>query len=318
MQLLKILSVCALLVTAIGSQAQSNLNAASRYDDNMVINHPSVEELRQSLTLPEGNAAAPRELTSDPLLLASSVLVMDQKSGEVLFDKNSDSLQSIASITKLMTAIVVLNAEQPLHQLLSVTAADAAAARPTHSRLMVGARLSRGELLRLMLMASENRAAAALARSYPGGLPHFVAQMNKTAQSLGLLTTTFADPTGLNAANMSTARDLAMLVKQAYRFDLIRQYSTTPEYAVSLRRTRATMFHNTNRLTRNADWEIGLSKTGFISASGQCLVLQAAVVGRALIMVILDSWGKGGRIEDAVRLRSWLENRNPRMVVAHM
>lgn len=316
MQLLRTLSLCAFLAAAFPSQAQSNPDAASQYEDNIAIAYPYINE--QVKPAPETNAVTHAEVMTDPLLMASSVLVMDQKSGEVLFDKNANYLQPIASITKLMTAIVVLQAQQPMHQMLSVTAADAAVARPTHSRLKVGARLSRGELLRLMLMASENRAAAALARSYPGGLPRFVKQMNETAQTLGLFSTNFADPTGLHAANTSTARNLASLVKHAYGFDLIREYSTTPEYAVSLRRARTTLFHNTNRLTRSADWNIGLSKTGFITASGQCLVLQAAVTGRPLIMVILDSWGKGGRIDDAVRLRNWVEQRNARSVLARM
>ena len=314
MKLLKTLSLCALMAATITSQAEFNPDPASRYNDNIVLAYPYVDEQPK----PERGAVTVGEAMSDPLLMASSVLVMDQKSGEVLFDKNADYQQPIASITKLMTAIIVLNAEQPLYQMLSVTAADAAVARPTHSRLKVGARLSRGELLHLMLMASENRAAAALARSYPGGLPRFIKQMNETAQALGLLSTNFADPTGLHTANMSTARDLAKLVKHAYGFDVIREYSTSPEYAVSLRRARTTRFQNTNRLTRSSDWEIGLSKTGYISASGQCLVLQAAVAGRPLVMVILDSSGKGGRIDDAVRLRSWLEQHNDRWVVAHM
>lgn len=316
MQFLRIFSLCLLLIASFASQAEPSPDPSNRYDDNIAIAHPYVDEETKSTS--EQDTVAPIELMTDPLLLASSVLVMDQKSGEILFDKNAEYLQPIASITKLMTAIVVLKANQPLQQTLTVAAADAAAARPTHSRLKVGARLSRSELLRLMLMASENRAAAVLARSYPGGLRRFVQQMNETAKAMGLSSTNFADPTGLHAANRSTARDLAALVQHAYGFDIIREYSTTPEYAVSLRRARTTLFHNTNRLTRNADWNIGLSKTGFISASGQCLVLQAAVAGRALIMVILDSWGKGGRIEDAVRLRSWLEQRNKRLVVAGM
>lgn len=314
MLLLRILSLCVCVAVAFSSQAESDLDATSPYDENIVTAHPYIDE--QVNPAPERNNIVPGGVMSTPLLIASSVLVMDQKSGEVLFDKNADYLQPIASITKLMTAIVVLNAEQPLHQMLSVTTADAVVARPTRSRLKVGARLSRGELLHLMLMSSENRAAAALARSHPGGLARFVKKMNQTAQTLGLSSTNFADPTGLHSANMSTARDLATLVQHAYGFDLIRAYSTTPQHAVSLRRARTTLFHNTNRLTRSTDWNIGLSKTGFITASGQCLVLQASVIGRPLIMVILDSSGKGGRIADAVRLRSWLEQRNERLVVA--
>jgi serine-type D-Ala-D-Ala endopeptidase (penicillin-binding protein 7) len=314
MKLLRTLSACALLAAMCPSHAESNPDLANRYSDNLVIAYPYHDEE----PTPPVRTITMGEVMSDPSVAASAVLVMDQKSGEVLFGKNADVTQPIASITKLMTAMVVLNAQQPLHQILSVTTADAVATRRTHSRLRVGARLSRGELLRLMLMASENRAAAALARSYPGGLSRFVKHMNDTAQMLGLDSTHFADPTGLNTANLSTARDLAALVKHAYRFDLVREYSTTPEYAVSLRRARTTMFHNTNRLTRSADWDIGLSKTGFITASGQCLVLQAAVAGRPLIIVILDSWGKGGRIDDAVRLRSWLEQRSDQSIVAHM
>ena len=316
MRLLTSLSLCASLVAAFASHAQSTPDPTSRYNDNITLVFPTAEA--PTKPAPKRDPVNLLEVISDPLLVASSVLVMDQKSGEVLFDKNADYRQPIASITKLMTAIVVLSADQPLHQMLSVTTADAALARPSRSRLKVGARLSRGELLRLMLMSSENRAAATLARSYPGGVSRFINHMNSAAKALGLLSTHFADPTGLHAANMSTARDLATLVQHAYGFDLIREYSTTPEYVVSLRRARTTLFHNTNRLTRSADWDIGLSKTGFITASGQCLVLQAAVTGRPLIMVILDSSGTGGRIDDAVRLRSWLEQRNAGGVVARM
>jgi serine-type D-Ala-D-Ala endopeptidase (penicillin-binding protein 7) len=316
MQLLKMLSCCACLsIAAATAYAQPN-NETARYDDNVTIAYPYVDD--RPAPEPAREVTLRREAKSDPAVMASSVLVMDQKSGEVLFDRNANYLQPIASITKLMTAMVVLNAEQPLEQFISVTADDVAATRPTHSRLKAGARLTRDELLRLMLMASENRAAAALARSFPGGLTHFVKRMNDTAEKLGLLSTSFADPSGLDPANRSTARDLAALVQHAYRFDRIREYSTTPEYAVSLRRARMTTFHNTNRLTRSADWDIGLSKTGYITASGQCLVLQAAVAGRPLIMVILDSSGKGGRIEDAIKLRSWLEHRDDRWVVARM
>ncbi len=306
MNFLQKLIAGAIFTFGLGCQAEPN-----RYSDNVNIANPDVDRI-------ENRGVTPRDRLLNPDLLASSVLVIDETSREVLFEKNPDYSQPIASITKLMTAIVVLNEAQPLDQILSVTKNDAFAARPTHSRLKAGARLSRSELLRLMLMASENRAAVVLARSYPGGLGAFVKCMNKTAAALGLSSTRFADPTGLNPGNLSTARDLAMLVEHASRFDVIRAYSTTPEYAVSLRRARTTLFHNTNRLTRNADWDIRLSKTGFISASGQCLVLQTAVAGRPMIMVILDSWGKGGRVEDAVRLKSWLEQRSEHLVVARL
>ena len=295
--------------------ATPNLGAQANYSDNLSIK-PVRSEVDYPAPVTDPETDRPIRGSLHPALMASAALVIDQESGEVLFEKNANLTHPIASITKLMTAIVVLDAGQPLDQLLSVTNADAELARPTQSRLKVGAKLSRAELLRLMLMASENRAAAVIARAYPGGLTSFVKQMNETAVALGLVSTRFADPTGLHVSNVSTARDLTKLVRHAYRYDAIRAYSTTPEYAVPLGRARKVVFHNTNRLTRSEDWVIGLSKTGFISASGQCLVLQAAVKGRRLVMVILDSWGKGGRIEDAVRLRSWLEQKNQRWIVA--
>jgi serine-type D-Ala-D-Ala endopeptidase (penicillin-binding protein 7) len=311
MKLLQFFFGTTILLLGFACQAETN-----RYDDNVSILYRHLAD--PSPVVRESNQDVRPGAPLDPSLLASSVLVIDRGSGVVLYEKNPDFAQPIASITKLMTAIVVLNAGQPLNQLLAVTSADARVARPTHSKLNIGARLSRSELLRLMLMASENRAAATLARSFPGGLSAFVRRMNETALALGLFAPRFADPTGLHPGNASTARDLAALAQHASRFDIIRGYSTTPEYAVSLRRARTTLFQNTNRLTRNAGWDIQLSKTGFINASGQCLVLEATVAGRPLVMIILDSSGKGGRIEDAIRLRSWLEQGNERWVVAHM
>jgi serine-type D-Ala-D-Ala endopeptidase (penicillin-binding protein 7) len=288
--------------------AASSLDVRFSYDDNLSIRvaPPATQRLDDTTEI---KIIRPNHVSVDPGLLASVALVIDQESGGVLFEKNADVAQPIASITKLMTAIVVLEAGQHLDQLLAVTSADAAIARPTHSRLKIGAKLTRAELLRLMLMASENRAAAVLAQAYPGGLTNFIRRMNDTALAIGLTSTRFADPTGLDVANVSTARDLALLVRHAYRFDTIRAYSTTPEYSVAMGRARKVVFHNTNRLTRKDDWAIGLSKTGFISAAGQCLVLQASVV-------ILDSWGKCGRIDDAVRLRSWLERDAQHVVLA--
>ncbi len=307
-------TVFAFLCIALGHAHSAELQEA--YHENITISYPYVVEGHD---VPVDQVAPnSTDLSADPSLLASSVFVVDPVSGQVLFEKNADSSRSIASITKLMTAIVVLDSSQSLQQILSVTPVDAEVARPTHSRLRVGGRLSRGELLRLMLMASENRAAAVLARSFPGGLRSFVKRMNETALALGLFSTHFSDPTGLDTGNRSTARDLAALVQHASGFEVIRAYSTTPEYAVSLRGARTTLFHNTNRLTRSADWNIDLSKTGFISASGQCLVLRATVSGRSTVMVILDSWGKGGRVNDAVRLRNWLEQRKGQLVVARM
>jgi serine-type D-Ala-D-Ala endopeptidase (penicillin-binding protein 7) len=295
----------------------SNLNVQNNYSDNVRIRaiQSDVQQIEPATRL----ESAPRNVENlNPGLVASAALVIDQQSGAILFEKNPDVSQPIASITKLMTAIVILDAAQNLDETLMVSNSDVALSRPTTSKLKVGAHLTRAELLRLMLMASENRAAAALARNYPGGVEHFVRRMNETALSLGLFSTRFADPTGLNIGNVSTARELTQLVRHAYHYDAIRTYSTTGEYSAPIGHARRAVFHNTNRLTRSEDWTIGLSKTGFISASGQCLVLQAAVAGRPLVMVILDSWGKGGRIEDAVRLRSWLEQNNRRWIVAEM
>jgi serine-type D-Ala-D-Ala endopeptidase (penicillin-binding protein 7) len=304
-----------LLLISNSALSAANSNAQNNYNDNVVIRAiPS--EIKPTEPATRSESVLGSDATLDPGLVASAALVIDQQSGEVLFEKNPDAAQPIASITKLMTAIVVLDAALPLDENLVVTHADAALARPTYSKLKVGARLTRAELLRLMLMASENRAAATLARSYPGGVEHFVRRMNETALSLGLLATRFADPTGLSIGNVSTARELTQLVRHAYHYEAIRTFSTTAEYSVPISRARRAVFHNTNRLTRNEDWTIGLSKTGFITASGQCLVLQAAVAGRPLVMVILDSWGKGGRIDDALKLRRWLEQHNDRVIVA--
>ncbi len=304
-----------LVLISSSAFSASSSGLQNNYNENAVIRAISsdiqpTEPAARSESVPRG------DITLDPGLVASAALVIDQQSGAILFEKNPDAAQPIASITKLMTAIVVLDAALSLDEILVVTHVDAALARPTHSKLKVGARLTRAELLRLMLMASENRAAATLARSYPGGVEHFVRRMNEAALSLGLFSTRFADPTGLNIGNVSTARELTQLVRRAYHYDAIRTYSTTTEYSAPIGRARRAVFHNTNRLTRNEDWTIGLSKTGFITASGQCLVLQAAVAGRPLVMVILDSWGKGGRIDDALKLRRWLEQRSDRVVVA--
>ncbi len=315
MKLLVTLLTSGLLLISNIALSAANSNAQNNYNDNVVL-RAIPPEIQANEPVTRSESVLRGDVTPEPGLVASAALVIDQQSGAVLFEKNPDAAQPIASITKLMTAIVVLDAALPLDENLVVTHADANLARPTHSKLKVGARLSRAELLRLMLMASENRAAATLARSYPGGVEHFVRRMNETARSLGLFATRFADPTGLNIGNVSTARELTQLVRHAYHYEAIRTYSTTAEYSAPIGRARRAVFHNTNRLTRNEDWTIGLSKTGFITASGQCLVLQAAVAGRPLVMVILDSSGKGGRIDDALKLRRWLEQHNDRVIVA--
>jgi D-alanyl-D-alanine endopeptidase (penicillin-binding protein 7) len=244
--------------------------------------------------------------TPDPLSLKSSVaLVVDQNTGEVLFSKNPRAVLPIASITKLMTAVVVTDAGQPLDEVLTVTQDDVDVAKGSPSRLRVGTRLARGDLMHLALMSSENRAAHALGRNYPGGMPAFVNAMNAKAQALGMTGTRYVDPTGLSSANQSNARDLAVLVEAAYEYDLIRALSTSPEHYVAVG-PRELRFRNSNRLVLSPQWSIGLQKTGYIAEAAGCLVMQAELAGRRLIMVLLDSAGHYSRIADAERLRHWL------------
>jgi D-alanyl-D-alanine endopeptidase (penicillin-binding protein 7) len=245
-------------------------------------------------------------LTEDPLSLKSSVaLVMDQDTEEVLLAKNDNAVLPIASITKLMTALVVTEAQLPLDEVLTVTQDDIDTEKGSRSRLQVGTRLTRGEMLHLALMSSENRAANALGRHYPGGLPAFVRAMNAKAQLLGMQDTRYAEPTGLSSKNQSSAHDLARLVKSAYAVPLIREMSTSEGTTVRVGRREAT-FGTTNGLVRSPVWDIGLQKTGYISEAGQCLVMQAQLSGRRLVMVFLDSAGKYSRIGDAERVRKWL------------
>ena len=243
---------------------------------------------------------------TDPLELKSSVaLVLDQETNEVLVSKNSSAVLPIASLTKLMTALVVTEAAQPLDEVLTITEEDIDTEKGSHSRLVVGTSLTRGEMLHLALMSSENRAANALGRHYQGGLPAFVQAMNRKAQEIGMRDTHYVEPTGLSSRNQSSARDLATLVKVAHQYSLIRELSTSPEYQVAIGR-RQLQFRNTNGLVFNPSWEIGLQKTGYIAEAGRCLVMQAQLAGRKLIMVFLDSTGKYSRIGDAERVRKWL------------
>jgi serine-type D-Ala-D-Ala endopeptidase (penicillin-binding protein 7) len=249
--------------------------------------------------------------TPDALDLKSSVaLVLDQDTNEVLFSKNSEAVLPIASLTKLMTALVVTEANLPLDDVLTVTQEDVDTEKHSGSRLRVGTQLSRGEMLHLALMSSENRAAHALGRHYPGGLDAFVAAMNLKAQVLGMADTRYVEPTGLSSRNQSSARDLATLVKTAYTHQIIRDLSTSPEHQVAIGK-RQMQFRNTNMLVRNPTWDIGLQKTGYISEAGRCLVMQAQMAGRKLIMVFLDSTGKYSRIGDAERVRKWISETTP-------
>ena len=264
-----------------------------------------VEPARQSF----GQLAGLHD-TEDPLDLKSSVaFVLDQDTNEVLLNKNSKAVLPIASITKLMTGLLITEANLPMDEILTITQDDVDTEKGSSSRLAVGTRLSRGELLHLALMSSENRAASALGRTYPGGLSAFVAAMNAKAKLLGMNDTRYAEPTGLSSQNQSSARDLALLVKVAHEVPLLRELTTSPEHQVAIG-SRQLQYHTTNRLVLNPAWDIGLQKTGYITEAGQCLVMQAQLAGRKLIMVLLDSAGKYSRIGDAERIRKWLVN-NP-------
>lgn len=257
---------------------------------------------------------APREPRMPPrarglALQSSAVLVQDQQTGEVLYEKNAQAVLPIASITKLMTAMVALDAQPDLHEMLAISTEDVDTLKGTHSRLTVGTTLSREEMLRLALMSSENRAASALSRHYAGGQPAFVAAMNAKARALGLTDTRFFDPTGLTPANVSSPRDLAKMVDAAHRYPLIREFTTTVEDEVNVA-GRTQQFHNTNALVKNSAWQIGLSKTGYISEAGRCLVMQAWINSKPTIIVLLDSVGKMTRVGDANRIKHWVEASN--------
>jgi len=253
--------------------------------------------------------------TDDPLSLRSSVAyVVDQNSAEVLFEKNANVALPIASITKLMTGMIVMEAKQDLDEVLRVTDADVDRLKYSSSRLPVGARMTRRELLHITLMSSENRAASALGRNYPGGIEAFVAAMNAKARELGMMDTHYVDSSGLSSRNVSSARDLVKLVMAAHEDPLLREFSTTPKSTVTAS-GRTMHYANTNYLVSLPDWNIGLQKTGFINEAGRCLVMQAMIHGRNVVMVFLDSKGKMSRTADAGRIRRWIESLPDRMNV---
>ncbi|TAN79713.1 MAG: D-alanyl-D-alanine endopeptidase [Gallionella sp.] len=247
-----------------------------------------------------------------PKLHSSIALIYDQQTQRPLYTKKSDTLAPIASITKLMTAMAVLDAQLPLDEEIGIDVADIDTLKGTHSRLHVGMKLTRSELLKLALMSSENRAAAALARTYPGGTGAAVAAMNAKARELGMQNTRFLDPTGLSSDNVSTAHDLVKMVAAARNYTLIHQYTTTASHSVEGRRGRGMRFTNTNPLVKSASWDIGVSKTGYISEAGRCLVMETTIGRRPVIIVLLDSWGKLTRIGDANRIKKWMESANAR------
>jgi len=258
-------------------------------------------------------SVAAAEFTKDgePNVRSSGALVYDPTTGAILFAKNADQAAPIASITKLMTAMVVLDANQPLDEVIEIGPEDIDTLKNTHSRLPLGTRFRRGDLMRLALMASDNRAAAALGRTYPGGLAACVEAMNAKAKLLGTTQTHYVDSSGLSPSNVSTPADLGKIVAAAATYPIITEYTTTSAVNVTLPDSKRKLsFVNTNSLVGHSDWKIGLSKTGYINEAGKCLVMQAMIANQPVVIVLLDSWGRLTRVADANRIRKWLE-RNP-------
>jgi len=256
--------------------------------------------------------------SADVAFQSAHVMVVDESSGEVLLKKNIGVAAPIASLTKLMTAMVVLDANLPLDEAIEISAEDVDHVKNTSSRLPIGSRFRRDDLMRLALMASDNRAAAALGRNYPGGLTAFVAAMNAKAQALGLAQTHYVDSSGLSPQNVSSPSDLGKLVAAASSYELIREYTTTQAVSVQLPDSKRKMnFVNTNALVRSSDWKIGLSKTGYINEAGKCLVMQAMIANQPIVIVLLDSWGRLTRVADANRIRHWVEKNSARLLATN-
>ena len=271
------------------------------------VSRPAARAKARAAPRPSFGQIAGLQHTQDELELKSNVaLVIDQDTNEVLVSKNDMAVLPIASLTKLMTGLILTEAALPMDQPITISQEDVDTEKGSRSRLKVGTVLSRSELLQLALMSSENRAAHALGRSFPGGIAQFVRLMNEKAAAIGMRDTRYVEPTGLSSRNQSSAHDLALLVRAAHEQPMLREMSTSPGQMVDVG-ARTLRFNNTNRLVSNPDWEIGLQKTGYISEAGRCLVMQTKVAGRKLIMVFLDSAGRLSRLGDAERVRRWVE-----------
>ena len=260
--------------------------------------------------------SSPSKMVARAGLKSGAVLVLDESDSTVLLSQKADVAAPVASITKLMTALVVLEARQPLGEEIEITKADRDIERGRRSRLGVGIRLSRGDLLHLALMSSENRAANAVGRNYPGGLPALVQAMNAKAKALGMKSTRFVDATGLGEANTASPRDLAKLVIAASNNPTIRAYSTDPEHTVTVKNVPLE-FRNTNTLVSKDDWDITVQKTGYTNAAGQCLVMQTVINDRPVVIVLLNSFGKYTRVADARRIRKWMQAQSPKSQLAN-
>ncbi len=289
--------------TAANSKSQSNQYQQVKFDSSSIRGGSN----RVHHRLRSQKAVMAYDGSGTLRLASSKALVINQLTGETIFAKNTNQSTPIASVTKLMTAMVMLDAHLPMDELLLIGDQDVDYLKGTHSKLSVGTALTRGELLQLALMSSENRAASALGHNYPGGINAFLNAMNRKALALGMSSTHFYDATGLDSNNVSTAEDLAKMVNAAYHYPEIRQVTTTASQEFTLRGRNSTNFVNTNALVRGGDWVIGLSKTGFINEAGRCLVMQAEISGQPMIIVLLDSVGKMTRIGDANRIRKWIE-----------
>lgn len=299
-----LVSVCAFSVQAATTQKKQTVQKSK---PAVVKTHARRQMFKAATPVPSFGQKAGLHETSDDLALKSSVAyVIDQDTHEVLLSKNDQAVLPIASITKLMTGMIISEAKLPMDEPITISQEDVDTEKGSSSRLRVGTTLTRGELLHLALMSSENRAAHALGRTYPSGLSAFVGLMNAKAFQLGMRDTRYVEPTGLSSQNQSSAKDLATLVGVAYHDPLLRELSTSPSHRVEVG-NHTLQYKTTNRLVQNPNWEIGLQKTGYISEAGQCLVMQAKVAGRKLIMVFLDSAGKLSRIADAERVRRWVE-----------
>lgn len=281
---------CCLLLASVGAQATTSSSTSVHHHRHHTHAH------RASLSL------------DGPGLRSTAALVVDETNSSVLYARNADVAMPIASISKLLTALTVADAKQPMDEVIEITDDDRAIGRGAFSRLTVGTRLTRGDLFHLALMASENRAAHALARNYPGGMAAFMRAMNAKARELGMTSSHFVEPTGLSSENVASPEDLSKLVMAASKNAIIRQYSTDPGYEVRIGR-RMVGFHNTNSLVRNPTWDIIVQKTGYIEEAGRCLVMQTIIEGRTVVIVLLNSFGKQTRVADAARIRRWMESK---------
>lgn len=301
-----LVATCALTLSTLSpSVASAATNQAKKAQK------PNSVRILKAKKVKVARAPAVADFTKDghPNLLSHAVMVFDQNTGRALFTKNADTAVPIASITKLMTSIVVLESKLNLDEPVTISDVDIDVIKNSRSRLPVGTAFRREDLLRLALMASDNRAAAALGRTYPGGTDAFVAAMNAKAKQMGLTNTRFADATGLSPSNIASPQDLALIVAESAKHQQIREFSTAPELYVTLPSNGKQLgFNNTNSLVKSEGWNIGVSKTGFINEAGKCLVMQAMIANNPVIIVLMDSWGKLTRVGDANRIKKWIES----------